>query len=204
MKVLKKIRKFREDPLIIFSMLIGLLYVTALFLSKKAILGKNIKIIGSILIDLRSGSLLDIADGVLLRSRNRGYHGVINSRIKLMCDENAKITIGANTRFYGSCIHSSSSITIGERCLVASNVQIFDRNGHNSNFINPQNRINTYGKIKEVIIGNDVWIGTGVVITPGSIIPDGSIIMANSVVSGVFKNKSLIGGVPAKILKEYL
>ncbi len=199
----KAVKKIIEDPLIVISLFTGFLMHIKLIISNKVIIGSNIKIIGFFLLDLRSNSSLNISEGVLLRSRNKGYHGLISNNIKIMCDKNAKIKIGSKTRIYGSCIHASKSITIGERCLIASNVQIFDRNGHSSSFNNPSNRIYSYGDSKEVIIGNDVWIGTGAVIVPGTIIADGSIIMANSLVSGIYKNKSLIGGVPAKILKKY-
>ena len=67
----------------------------------------------------------------------------------------------------------------------------------------PSKRINSYGISNEVIIGNDCWIGANSIITPGTILGDGTVVMANSLVSGVFKEKPLIGGVPAKLLKQY-
>lgn len=55
---------------------------------------------------------------------------------------------------------------------------------------------------KEVIIGNNVWIGTRVIIMPGVEIGDGSIIGAGAVVTKSFPQNSIIGGVPAKLIKE--
>lgn len=55
---------------------------------------------------------------------------------------------------------------------------------------------------KEVVIGNDVWIGTRVIILPGVTIGDHSIIGAGAVVTKSFPDYSIIGGVPAKLIKS--
>jgi maltose O-acetyltransferase len=55
---------------------------------------------------------------------------------------------------------------------------------------------------KEVKIGNDVWIGTRVVMLPGVEIGDHSIIGAGAVVTKSFLPNSIIGGVPAKLIKN--
>ena len=58
-------------------------------------------------------------------------------------------------------------------------------------------------KENEIIIGNHVWIGSGAQIYKGTIIADGCVIAANSVVRGIFNtSNSLIGGNPARIIKE--
>lgn len=54
---------------------------------------------------------------------------------------------------------------------------------------------------KAVIIGNDVWIGANVVILPGVSIGDGAIVAAGAVVTKDVKPYSIVGGVPAKIIK---
>lgn len=53
----------------------------------------------------------------------------------------------------------------------------------------------------EVIVGDDVWIGARVTILSGARVGDGCIIAAGSVVRGDFPPRSVIGGVPARILK---
>jgi acetyltransferase-like isoleucine patch superfamily enzyme len=59
------------------------------------------------------------------------------------------------------------------------------------------------GKLKDVpiIIGDECWIGLNVVIMPGTNLGRGCVVGANSVVKGSFPDYSVIGGVPAKILK---
>lgn len=53
-----------------------------------------------------------------------------------------------------------------------------------------------------VVIGNDVWIGDDVTILGGVTIGDGSIIAAGSVVTKDVAPYSVVGGVPAKVLRK--
>jgi acetyltransferase-like isoleucine patch superfamily enzyme len=53
-----------------------------------------------------------------------------------------------------------------------------------------------------VIIGNNVWIGERVCILPGVHIGDGAVIAANAVVTHDVPKYSVVGGVPAKIIKN--
>ncbi len=54
----------------------------------------------------------------------------------------------------------------------------------------------------KVIIGNDVWIGHGAVITPGVNIGHGAVIGANAVVTKDVAPYSIVGGVPAQIIRK--
>ncbi len=53
----------------------------------------------------------------------------------------------------------------------------------------------------QIVIGNDVWIGYGVTILSGVTIGDGAVIAAGAVVTENVKPYSIVGGVPAKIIK---
>lgn len=54
----------------------------------------------------------------------------------------------------------------------------------------------------EVVVGDDVWIGARVTLLSGSRVGDGCIVAAGSVVRGEFPPRSIIGGVPARVLKS--
>lgn len=53
-----------------------------------------------------------------------------------------------------------------------------------------------------VKIGHDVWIGHGAVILPGVEVGNGSVIGAGAVVSKDVAPYSIVGGVPAKLIRE--
>ena len=198
------IHKIKEDPLVMYYLFVGTISILFYKLIYNFKVKKGFKVIGVPLIDVRSNSSIQLGENITIRSRNRGYHINLLSETKLFTAPGGHIKIGNNTRIYGSCIHASKSIIIGENCLIAGNVNIIDSNGHELCMDNPKNRINTYGKSKEIVIEDNVWVGANVLILPGSYISEGSVIMANSVVKGRFNKKSLIAGVPAIVLKEYI
>ncbi|MBC7690596.1 MAG: acyltransferase [Methylotenera sp.] len=58
---------------------------------------------------------------------------------------------------------------------------------------------------QDVIIGNDVWIGANVSILKGAQIGDGCVIATGSVVTaGIYPAGSLLGGIPAKVIRSLL
>ncbi len=159
---------------------------------------------GRPLIDIRRGSNLYIGDGVTLNSKNKGYHINMHSPVKLFADRpDAKIRIGDKTRIHGACIHAYQSIAIGNNCLIAANCQIFDGNGHDLSFPAVEDRINTTGSSKPIVIEDNVWIGANSIVLPGVTIGRGSVISANSVVTKDIPPMVVAGGNPAVIIKDY-
>ena len=89
-------------------------------------------------------------------------------------------------------------ISIGKNCAISHNVKIYTNSyDSNSNF----NVINKKTHQGNVIIGNGVWIGVNVVIIPEITIGDNVVIGANSVVTKDVNKNTIVGGVPAKIIR---
>lgn len=53
-----------------------------------------------------------------------------------------------------------------------------------------------------VVIGHDTWIGHGVTIMPGITIGDGAVVAAGAVVTRDVAPYTIVGGVPARIIKR--
>lgn len=59
-------------------------------------------------------------------------------------------------------------------------------------------------RAEKVIIGNDVWIGHGVTVLPKVTVGDGAILAAGAVVTKDVEPYTIVGGVPAKPIRERL
>ncbi|MBR0798515.1 acetyltransferase [Bradyrhizobium jicamae] len=53
-----------------------------------------------------------------------------------------------------------------------------------------------------VVIGNDVWIGHAVIVLPGVTVGDGAVLAAGAVVSRDLAPYTVVGGVPARQIRE--
>ena len=103
-----------------------------------------------------------------------------------------------------SHITAIDNIEIGNHVLMGKKVTISD-NSHGEididNLIKPPLKRELYSK-GAVIIGDNVWIGDKVTILPGVKIGSNSIVGANSVVTGDVPSNCVVGGIPAKIIRE--
>lgn len=95
---------------------------------------------------------------------------------------------------------SSGGIVIGDDVIMGSYVSF---HSENHNFNNSNKLIREQGVTSTGIkLGNNIWVGAKVTFLDGCEIGDNCVIAAGAVVKGVFPNNVIIGGVPAKILKN--
>lgn len=111
-----------------------------------------------------------------------------------------KIRIGDNSGLGINCYIPNGSI-IGNDVMMGPNCYIHPRN-HSFARTDIPMRKQGYSPCKPVIIEDDVWIGQDVTIMVGRHIRKGSIVAACAVVTKDFPEYSIIGGNPAKLIKN--
>jgi acetyltransferase-like isoleucine patch superfamily enzyme len=112
-----------------------------------------------------------------------------------------KIVIGNNVGIGEfAYLGGAGGLEIGDECIVG---QYWSCHPENHNYEDLETAIRHQGvSRKGIIIGKNCWIGSKVTILDGVNIGDGCIIAAGSVVTKSFPENSIIGGVPAKLLKN--
>lgn len=163
---------------------------------------------------LKLGKQVVLSDDVHLIIRKSKTPGAIqlankvkigpHSSFSVSADE--KIVIGEGTSFHSNC-RLNGDIKIGRWCLFASHIfisttpHVFSHSP--AMYIRDQDeKYQQTGQKNTVIIEDDCWIGWGVVIKEGITIGKGSIVGSNSVVVKDVAPYTIVGGIPAKVIKS--
>ena len=115
------------------------------------------------------------------------------------CDCGKNIFIGDDfTGNFNLTILDIREVYIGNHVMIGPNTLITTV-GHP---LSPKARRGYMAKAAPVRIGNDVWIGGNVTILPGVTIGNNVVVAAGAVVNKDVPDNSLVGGVPAKLIRE--
>lgn len=119
---------------------------------------------------------------------------------RLRCHEGV-LTVGDKAVFgRDNTINCYLDVEVGEGTIVADWVYICDFDHVTDDIHVP---IKDQGIVKSPVrIGPDVWIGTKVSVLRGTTVGRGSVLAANAVVRGDVAPYSIMGGVPARLLKD--
>jgi len=162
-------------------------------------------------------------DGRLVLGPNRSQQIVSGEKIVLSFGKSSKIKFGhsisfgpgvkmivknggtlevGNSTYFTSDMHIEvmNKVVIGNNCAISWGVTIIDNDHHQIVHQVATER----GNEGSVLIGNHVWIGCNSTILKNTVLGDNCIVAANSLVKGNFPDNCLIGGNPAKILKEHI
>jgi acetyltransferase-like isoleucine patch superfamily enzyme len=125
----------------------------------------------------------------------------INGTFGMYCNSYIRVIKGGELVFNGGFINENVQITcaskiyIGKGCAIARDVIIRDFDAHT---IEQEG----FEIAKPITIGNHVWVGNRAMILKGVTIGDGAIIAAGAIVTKNVPARSVVGGVPAKVIKE--
>lgn len=111
------------------------------------------------------------------------------------CGKN--ITLGKNVFINAGCkFQDQGGITIGDGSLIGHNAVLATLNHDMA----PEKRSDLHPA--PIVIGKNVWVGANATILAGVTIGDGAIIAAGAVVSKDVVENTVVGGVPAKLIKK--
>ncbi|MCD4737799.1 MAG: acyltransferase [Anaerolineae bacterium] len=159
-------------------------------------------------IKLGAGSYLD--EGVYLHACPQGIvigagtlimHGAVLHVYNFRDLPHAGIQIGADSLIGEyTVIRGQGGVTLGDRVYTSPFVQII---AVNHVFEDPTRSFVEQGLTAEgIVIEDDVWIGSGAIITDGVRVGRGSVVAAGAVVTHAVPAHTVVGGVPAKVLRS--
>lgn len=111
------------------------------------------------------------------------------------------ITIGDKVQFGPHC-KIQCDIEFGNSILIASNVAFVGKDDHITDILGTTIWNSGRGDSFKTHVGNDVWIGHGAIIIAGVTIGDGAIVAAGSVVTKDVEPCTIVGGNPAKFIRN--
>lgn len=133
--------------------------------------------------------------------KNVHLHGTCSGHFKNVSIGNHS-SIGPYNRFDTML----ANVTIGNHVITAPDV-LFITGGHRFNLVGAYiDEIDIYQKEssddQDIVVMDDVWIGTRAIILKGVTIGKGSVVGAGAVVTKSVPPYSIVGGVPAKVIKK--
>lgn len=114
------------------------------------------------------------------------------------CDYGYNIQFGKQVFLnHGVTILDAARVHIGDHVMFGPNVVVSTA----THPMDPEQRQKGLETAHPILIGNNVWIGMGAQILPGVTIGDNSVVGAGAVVTRSVPANTVVGGVPAKVIK---
>lgn len=115
------------------------------------------------------------------------------------CDNGKNIFIGNNFLANNNvAILDIEKVEFGDNILIGPNTVITTVNHP----LDAKQRREHFAFAEPIKIGNDVWIGSNCTILPGVKIGNNVVVAAGAVVTKDIEDNSLVGGVPAKLIRK--
>jgi acetyltransferase-like isoleucine patch superfamily enzyme len=157
-------------------------------------LGKRLQLDG--LAFIGPGCRLEVGRNAVLEL---GRWSWLGHGCKIRCHE-GRVVLGAKSVMGQECtISAYQHVSIGRECVIADRVMLIDFDHGTSEVERPIRLQGIYKR--DVNVGHNVWIGYGACILRGVTVGDNAIIGTNSVVTRPVEANSVVGGVPARVLR---
>lgn len=115
------------------------------------------------------------------------------------CDYGQNIHVGESFYANFNCvILDAAKVTIGDNCMLAPQVGIYTA----THPIDPVERATGIEFAKPITLGDNCWVGGMAVINPGVTLGNNVVVASGAVVTKSFPDNVVIGGNPAKIIKQ--
>ncbi len=186
----------------------ALVYRLMLRMEGSAAIERNVRLRFANHIRLGNGAYLDegvyihaCPHGVTIGANTLVMHGTVLHVYNFRHLPHAGITIGCDSLIGEyNVIRGQGGVEIGDRVYTSPLVQIV---AVNHVFDDPTRSFVEQGITAEgIMIEDDVWIGAGAIITDGVHIGRGAVVGAGAVVTHDVPAHTVVGGVPARILRE--
>jgi len=125
------------------------------------------------------------------------------------CCEVGEYTYGNPKIYYWE---NQPNLKVGKFCSIADGVKIILGGEHRTDWVTTYPFNVVFDEFKylkghpshkgDIVIGNDVWIGINSTILSGVTIGDGAVIALGSVVTKDVEPYSIVGGVPARLIRK--
>lgn len=113
----------------------------------------------------------------------------------------ATITMGENCSLNPG-VYMQGPITMGDNVRIGPRANMIAENHNHKDVLRPIVEQGNFSK--GITIGNDVWIGCNAILTDGVTIGSHSIVAAGAIVTKDVPDYSIVGGNPAKVLRNRL
>jgi acetyltransferase-like isoleucine patch superfamily enzyme len=186
----------------------GILYKLILRMEGIAAIENNVRLRFASNIRLHHGVYIDqgaylhaCPNGIEIGERSIVMHGAVLHVYNFRNMPQSGIQIGKDSLVGEYCvIRGQGGVTLGDRVYTSPFSQII---AVNHIFDDPNRPFIEQGITAQgITIEDDVWIGAGAVITDGVTIGRGSVVAAGAVVTKDVPAHTVVGGVPAKVIKE--
>lgn len=135
-----------------------------------------------------------------------------NCSVKIFLNDRGSIHVGNYVYMNSVSMRIDYNLKIGSHCMFGPNVNLWDTKSHpvdpgerhrQCEYIAHNGPIDSYqAGGGDITIGDDVWIGMNCTVMGGVTIGHGSVVAAGSVVTKSVPENVLVGGVPAKVIRN--